>query len=251
MKLETSCLSPEASRWLVKFVPDEFVTQLPRYKAHYEPCPDGPTRCVVQHAMRVVLQLELFWVYESFNLLGFFLLNLSDCYCMLYYDYINFRKYCLHDFISLLNFNLRIIGMYHHLFDYSPFSYEVNDMKKLHNIIVFFSLSMLLDVTSSFSNNNEFGPLSSPIYLQNNSTNFCARVYYTKNDNQYGQTDVLPKDKRQFYPLKLNSTVSVTVFPSRKCGGKGIYFSTYPVSQEVKGAKSYTLITVDDKGIHL
>ncbi|MBP2846536.1 hypothetical protein J8655_13730, partial [Dickeya oryzae] len=25
--------SPEASRWLVKFVPDEFVTHLPRYKA--------------------------------------------------------------------------------------------------------------------------------------------------------------------------------------------------------------------------
>ncbi|WP_155886639.1 hypothetical protein [Dickeya chrysanthemi] len=124
-------------------------------------------------------------------------------------------------------------------------------MKKLHNIIIFFSLSMLLDITSSFSNNNESGPLSSPIYLKNNSTGFCARVYYTKNDNQYGQTDVLPKDKPEFYPLKLNSTVSVTVFPSRKCGGKGIYFSPFPVSQEIEGKKNSTVIIVDDKGIRL
>nr|AAO34626.1 unknown [Dickeya chrysanthemi] len=29
MKRETSCLSPEASLWLVKFVPNEFVTRLP------------------------------------------------------------------------------------------------------------------------------------------------------------------------------------------------------------------------------
>ncbi|TYL41025.1 hypothetical protein FDP13_19990 [Dickeya sp. ws52] len=30
-----------------------------------EPCPEGPTRCVVQNATRFVLQLELFWVYAS------------------------------------------------------------------------------------------------------------------------------------------------------------------------------------------
>ncbi|WP_152487383.1 hypothetical protein [Dickeya chrysanthemi] len=30
-----------------------------------EPCPKGPTRCVVQNAARFVLQLELFWVYPS------------------------------------------------------------------------------------------------------------------------------------------------------------------------------------------
>ncbi|MEI7063788.1 hypothetical protein [Dickeya chrysanthemi] len=124
-------------------------------------------------------------------------------------------------------------------------------MKKLQNVIVFFSLSMLFDVTSSFSKGISSGPLSSPIYVENDSTNFCARVYYTKNDNQYGKKDVLPKDKQEFYPLKLNSYVSVTAFPSLKCGGKGIYFSTYPVSQEVKGAKRYTLIIVDNSRIHL
>ncbi|MGM3190308.1 hypothetical protein ACS25B_05050 [Dickeya dadantii subsp. dieffenbachiae] len=123
-------------------------------------------------------------------------------------------------------------------------------MKKLQNVIILFAISTLFNVTSSFSNNNEFGPLSSPVYLQNNSTNFCVRVFYTKNDNQYGQTDVAPKDRREFYPLKLNSTVSVTAFPSSKCGGQGKYFRTYPVGQETKGKKTNTTIIVDDKGIH-
>ncbi|MCI4030431.1 hypothetical protein [Dickeya dianthicola] len=124
-------------------------------------------------------------------------------------------------------------------------------MKKLKGVMVFFAISTLFDVTNSFSNNNAFGPLSSPIYLKNDSTSFCVRVYYTKNDNQYGKTDVLPKNKQGFYPLKLDSYVSVTVFRSRKCGGEGKDFSKYPVSREVRGKKNYTLIIVNDEGIHL
>ncbi|WP_226053187.1 hypothetical protein [Dickeya chrysanthemi] len=123
-------------------------------------------------------------------------------------------------------------------------------MKKFQNVIVFFSISMLFDVTSSFSNGNSFGPLSSPIYLQNKSDNYCTRVYFTK-DNQFKQADVLPGTKQEFDSLTLKSNVSVTVFPSRKCGGKGKYFGRYPVSQEIKGTESYTLIIVDDKGIRL
>ncbi len=53
-----SCLSPEASLRLVKFVPDEFVAPLPRYSA-YGLVPTGPAQAlfkaqVLCHATRII-----------------------------------------------------------------------------------------------------------------------------------------------------------------------------------------------------
>ncbi|WP_168642000.1 hypothetical protein [Dickeya sp. CFBP 2040] len=48
--LSITGLSPEASRWLVTFVPNEFATHLPRDKARISLALKGPTRGVVQHA---------------------------------------------------------------------------------------------------------------------------------------------------------------------------------------------------------
>ncbi|MEI7185130.1 hypothetical protein WCT96_17510, partial [Pectobacterium carotovorum] len=59
-----SCLSPKASRWLVKFVPDEFALHLPRYSALW-PHPFGVNASAVQKCLAVfVLKLELFRVYK-------------------------------------------------------------------------------------------------------------------------------------------------------------------------------------------
>ncbi|MEI7135963.1 hypothetical protein, partial [Pectobacterium atrosepticum] len=50
MKRETSCLSPKASRWLVKFVLDEFVPLLPRYSALW-PHPFGSAQALFKNAL--------------------------------------------------------------------------------------------------------------------------------------------------------------------------------------------------------
>ncbi|MBG0752433.1 hypothetical protein Q7O_001885 [Pectobacterium carotovorum subsp. carotovorum PCCS1] len=48
-------------RWLVKFVPDEFVPHLPRYSA-YGLTPSGSAQALFK-TLRFVLKLELFRVY--------------------------------------------------------------------------------------------------------------------------------------------------------------------------------------------
>ena len=53
------CLSPEASLWLVKFVPDEFVSHLPRDSA-FGLTPSGPAQALFNSASPLVMQLELF-----------------------------------------------------------------------------------------------------------------------------------------------------------------------------------------------
>ncbi|ADM96949.1 hypothetical protein Dda3937_04469 [Dickeya dadantii 3937] len=53
-----SCHSPQS----LTYVSSWGFAASPRYKTHYESCPEGPTLCIVQNATRFVLQLELFWV---------------------------------------------------------------------------------------------------------------------------------------------------------------------------------------------